>query len=120
MEAFIPSIDLLFLIASLIGVYFFLKGQLADLLTTQKELVSTLKEARASGSAEHQMMVDAIHAHQSQSNENQKEMIAALKEITDKMAADHLSQHHSNAEAQKMLVKIDTKLDSHVDEERRK
>ena len=117
---FLPYIDGLFLIAALIGGYFFLKSQLAELLSTQKELVSTLKEARSSGSREHQAMIDAIHEHQKDNVENQKEMIAALKGISDKMATDHLDQHKANAAQNEKLISINEKLDAHVHEERRK
>ena len=127
MEGFIQYVDAIVLVAAVTGCYFFLKHELSDLHEVNKQLVEALrdlrndlKEARASGSREHQMMVDSIHEHQKDSTENQKEIINAIQKITDKMSIDHLDQHKANASMKQSLIKIDTKLDSHVAEERKK
>ena len=134
MEGFLQYVDAIVLVAAITGCYFFLKHELSDLHEAHRQLVDALrdlkadfkdlrgdlKEARSSGSREHQMMIDAIHEHEKNNIENQKEMIAALKGITDKMAVDHLDQYKTAASQTEKLISINEKLDSHVHEERKK
>ena len=135
---FVEYIDVVLLIAAVTGFFFALKGQVNAINDTQKQLTNAihdfkvdlnsaikdlkqeLKDARSSGSREHQAMLNSINEGQKDNAENQKAMIAALGDITKTMAADHLDQSKSQSLQNEKLVRIEAQLESHVHEERKK
>ena len=88
-----------------------------DAITRLCELITDvhaeLKEARASGSKEHQAMIETL-------SENQKVMIAQMTETNKSMAEEHKEMIKISGKQNEHLVSIKEKLDAHVGEERRK
>ena len=75
-------------------------------------LQDDLKEARASGSKEHQTMIDTL-------SENQKVMINTMNETNKAMAEEHKDMIKISGKQNELLVKIEANLMSHMAEERK-
>ena len=77
-----------------------------------KDLQIDLKDARASGSKEHQTMIDTL-------SDNQKIMINTMTETNKAMAEEHKEMIKISGKQNELLVEIKANLMSHMHEERK-
>ena len=87
-------------------------GAIEGLAESVKELQLDLKEARASGTKEHQAMIDTL-------SENQKVMINTMTETNRAMAEEHKEMIKISGKQNEHLVEIKANLMSHMHEERK-
>ena len=109
MDGLLSYVDEIGIIVAICFFFFGINQGIKNLTEAIGSLQQELKDARASGSKEHQMMVDTL-------SENQKVMIDSMNRTSKEMAEEHKEMIQISGKQNELLVSIREKLTAHVNE----